>query len=234
MDAAPHGPRSPLALLQALAVEEHEIAPALRHVEVYTMEGLLTLLWHGDTDAPAVVVTGGGGMGSLLGPAGSLYARLGSDLWREHGIATVRVGYRTPNHLLRCVHDVAAAADIAARSGGARFVTMGHSFGGAVAIQAGIVLAGHCRGVVTLSTQSAGCEDAARLHAPLLLVHGDMDTILPADTSYVVQALAGHGEVVVLGGEDHLLRGAADELHARLMDWIPARLTPTGAGAAPG
>ncbi len=45
--------------------------------------------------------------------------------------------------------------------------TVGHSFGGAVAIQAGIVLGAHCRGVVTLATQSAGCEhaDRARRHA---------------------------------------------------------------------
>ena len=187
-------------------------------------ESLLTLLWHGDTEAESVLVTCGGGMGSLLGPAGSLYARLGDDLWAEHGIATVRVGYRRPNHFMPCVHDVASACDIASRSGGRRFVTMGHSFGGAVAIQAGIVLADHCHGVVTLATQSAGCEDAARLRAPLLLFHGDLDSILPADTSFVVQALTGHGEVVILDGEDHLLRGAADALHARLMTWIPDRL----------
>ncbi len=40
-------PRSPLELLEALAVEEVEIAPGLAHLEVYTMRGLLTLLWHG-------------------------------------------------------------------------------------------------------------------------------------------------------------------------------------------
>ena len=218
-------PRSPLELLQALAVEEHEVTATLRHVEVYTMEGLLTLLWHGDRDAERALITCGGGMGSLLGPARALYASLGERLWSEHGIATVRVGYRKPNHLPRCVHDVAAAADLASRSGARRFVTMGHSFGGAVAIQAAVVLAEHCAGVVTLSTQSAGCEDAARLRAPLLLLHGDHDEILPPETSFVVHALTGHGEVVVLPGEGHLLSGAADELRERLLEWIPARLS---------
>ncbi len=224
MTDGPTEARSPLELLQALAVEEHEVTATLRHVEVYTMEGLLTLLWHGDSEAERVVVTCGGGMGSLLGPARALYAGLGERLWSEHGIATVRVGYRRPNHLPRCVHDVAAAADIASRQGGRRFVTMGHSFGGAVAIQAGIVLAEHCAGVVTLSTQSAGCEDAARLTAPLLLFHGDVDEILPPETSSVVQALTGHGDVVILPGEGHLLRDAHDELVTRLLDWIPTRL----------
>ncbi len=219
-------PRSPLELLGALAVEEHEVNAALRHIEVYTMEGLLTLLWHGDTEAQQVLVTCGGGMGSLLGPAHALYAELGEQLWADQGIATVRVGYRTPNHLPRCVHDVAAAADLASRRGARQFVAMGHSFGGAVAIQTGIVLAEHCGGVVTLSTQSAGCEEAARLRAPLLCFHGDADEILPAETSFIVQALAGQGDVVVFPGEGHLLSGVADELRDRLLDWIPTHMLP--------
>jgi len=229
-DGLPHdgsgaaAPRSPLELLDALAIEEHEVTAALRHLEIYTMEGLLTLLWHGDVEAERVLVTCGGGMGSLLGPADALYAVLGERLWADHGIATVRVGYRRPNHLPRCVHDVAAAADLSSRRGGRRFVVMGHSFGGAVAIQAGIILAEHGAGVVTLATQSAGCEDAALLRAPLLLVHGDRDEILPPETSVVVQSLAGHGEIVLLEGEGHLLSGAAEALRDRLLDWIPQRL----------
>ena len=217
-------PRSPLELLAALATEEVEVAADLHHLEIYTMQGLLTLLWHGDPEAEHVVIMGGGGMGGLLGPAGGLYHDLGEQL-AEVGIGTIRVGYRTPNDLGRCVLDVAAAADLATRTGATRFVTVGHSFGGAVALQVGIVLGEHCAGVVTLSTQSAGCEDGAALGAtPLLLLHGDRDEILPPDTSAVVQALVGHGELVILAGSGHLLTEAHDELRERLMEWIPARL----------
>jgi hypothetical protein len=216
-------PRSPLGLLGALAVEEIEVTPGLRHLEVYTMKGLLTILWHGPQDARRVLVTCGGGMGSLLGPAGGLYHDLGEQ-FAPLGIATMRVGYRKPNDLSRCVHDLAAAVDLATRTGGREFVTMGHSFGGAVAIQTAIVLGEHCRGVVTLATQSAGCEQAALLTGtPLLLLHGDRDEILPAETSSVVQMLAGHGEVVVLPGSGHLLTEAAGEVRDRLIEWIPAR-----------
>ncbi|HEY3830701.1 MAG TPA: alpha/beta hydrolase [Acidimicrobiia bacterium] len=221
-------PRSPLQLLDALAADEVRVTPTLRHVEVYTMHGLLTLLWHGDEHASQVLLCCGGAMGGLLGPANALFHDLGERLWAERGIGTIRVGYRKPNHLPRCVHDVAAAADLATRSGAQRFVTMGHSFGGAVALQAGMVLEQHCAGVVTLSTQSAGCEMAASLRAPLLLFHGDRDEILPLETSYVVQSLAGHGEVVVLDGNGHLLDKAADELRDRLFTWIPERLDAPG------
>jgi pimeloyl-ACP methyl ester carboxylesterase len=217
-------PRSPLELLEALGVEEVEIMPGLAHLEIYTMRGLLTILWHGPREAADVVVMAGGGMGGLLGPADGLYHDLGVRLADAYGIATMRVGYRKPNDLSRCVHDVAAAADLASRSGARGFVVMGHSFGGAVAVQAGTVLGTHCRGVVTLSTQSAGCEHAADLgDTPLLLLHGTDDEILPAETSAIVQMLAGHGEVVLLPGSGHLLTQAADELRERLSAWIPDR-----------
>ena len=217
-------PRSPLELLEALGVEEVEITPGLAHLEIYTMRGLLTVLWHGARDAHDVVLTCGGGMGGVLGPADGVYHRLGVELAEQHGIATMRVGYRKPNDLSRCVHDVAAAADLASRSGARGFVVVGHSFGGAVAVQAGAVLGDHCRGVVTLSTQSAGCENAAELgDTPLLLLHGTDDELLPAETSAVVQMLAGHGEVVLLPGNGHLLSQSAAEVAERLLSWIPAR-----------
>ena len=172
-------------------------------------------------------------MGSLLGPGRRRSTTTSACGFAARGIGTIRVGYRKPNDLSRCVHDVAAAADLAGRRGARRFVMMGHSFGGAVAIQTGAVLGTHCRGVVTLSTQSAGCEVASELgETPLLLFHGTDDEILPPETSAVVQMLAGHGEIVLLPGAGHLLTEAADEIRDRLDEWIPTRLAGSATARA--
>jgi hypothetical protein len=216
-------PRSPLDLMDALALQEWAVTPQLRHLEMYTLHGLLTLLWHGDPAAESVVLMMGGAMGGLLGPSAGLYPELG-ERFAGAGVGTIRIGYRQPNHLPRCVHDVCAAADLASRSGARRFVTVGHSFGGAVALQAGMVLAEHCRGVVTLATQSAGCEEADQLAAPLLLVHGLRDELLPAQASEMVRMIAGHGELVLLPDDGHLLDKSREEIVAKLAAWIPERL----------
>lgn len=216
------GPRSPLEALDALAAQEVEVTDRLRHVEMYTLGGLLTMLWHGEPDYAHVVLACGGAMGGLLGPADGLYHDLGVR-FAEQGIGLVRVGYRNPNDLGACVHDLVAVAELAARRGGRRFVTMGHSFGGAVAIRAAIVLGDDAAGVVTLATQSAGCEEAEQLAGtPVLLFHGTNDEILPPQASELVQMLTG-GELVVYPGTGHLLSDVGDELRERLGTWIPER-----------
>lgn len=222
MSSEPAEP-SPFDQLSRLAVVEAEIAPGQTHVEVYTMEGLLSLHMHGPPDAENVVVMCGGAMGGVLGPARGLYVTLGAHL-AERGIASVRVGYRKPNDLVRCTHDLAAAIDLRARAGAQRFISMGHSFGGAPAVQVGRLYRERCAGVVTLATQSAGCEAAEELDGvPLLLFHGDRDEILPPMASEMVRMLAGHGELVPLPGAGHLLDEAADTIRDRLVEWIPTQ-----------
>jgi predicted alpha/beta hydrolase len=212
---------APLDSIDVLAAQEVEVAPGLVHVELYTMSGLLTLLWHGDQRAERLVLACGGASGGLLGPADGLYHDLGVALAAQ-GIGVVRVGYRRPNDLPACVLDLAAVADLAARAGASRFVTVGHSFGGAVALGAALAMPEAVVGVVGLSTQSAGWENADGLAGrPLLLLHGDRDELLPPMCSEIAAELAGGGEVVILPGAGHLLREAGVELRARLTDWIP-------------
>ena len=220
-------PGTPVDDLGILAGDHVVLADGLEHHEMYTMTGLLSLLIHpADGNEPAVVMCGGA-MGGLLG-GGGLYHDLGNRL-AAIDIAAARVSYRRPNDIGRCTHDVLATMQLLARRGARRFVVIGHSFGGAVAIQSAASMnADIVPGVVTLATQSAGCEPVETLaDRRLLFIHGTSDQILPHASSEMVRMLAGHGELVLLPGEDHLLKAAKDDIAERLMTWIPEVLRAT-------
>jgi predicted esterase len=230
--AGGRGPRSPLQALEVLGSQDVMITPTLRHSEFYTMRGLLSIMWHEPPDDVAAslptqsaIIACGGAMGGLLGPANGLYHQLG-ETWAARGVPVLRVDYRRPNDLDACFLDVAAAVQLAVVGGGAqRVIVMGHSFGGAVAVQVGVGLPEMVAGVVTFATQSAGCEAAAGMGGrPLLLFHGDLDEILPLHSSEMVCALAGYGELIVCEGDGHLLDKNAPMMVARLDAWIPETL----------
>ena len=216
----------PLEGLEAIGKQDVVVGPGLRHLEIFTLRGLLTVLWHGDPDAESVVVLGGGAMGGLLGPADGLYPWLGADLAMPgSGIGVLRVGWRKPNDMDRCTHDLLAVIDLASRSGARRAITGGHSFGGAVAVRAGVALDELCAGVVTFATQSAGCEVVDQLSAPLLAFHGDRDELLPlACSELVAEHAGGGGELRVCAGAGHLMAEADAQLRADVPTWIRARL----------
>jgi pimeloyl-ACP methyl ester carboxylesterase len=214
--------RTALDALDIIAVQEFAVTDTLDHVEMYSLGGLLTLLWHGRGLSDRVVIMMGGAMGGLLGPAEGLYPDLGSSLL-DQGVSTVRLGYRTPNDLDACVHDVVAVAELAVRGGAERVILVGHSFGGAVAVRGGIALDPYVAGVVTLATQSAGCEVAEQLRpTPLVLYHGDRDELLPVAASEIVSELAD-GDLTVIEGTGHLMLEAGTTLRLELGEWIPER-----------
>lgn len=214
---------NPLETLGIIGSAQVRVTDSLSHHEIYCWDGLLTVLWHGPVDARDVVLACGGALGGVLGPGDGAYHDVGVEL-AAVGIATLRVGYRAPNDLDHCVHDLLAAAALATDRGAERFVVMGHSFGGAVAVQAGVHLGERTAGVVTLATQSAGCEEGEALAmagVPVLLLHGANDSILPFFSSQMVQMLTG-GELDILD-TDHAFSGVGEELRNRLRTWIPDR-----------
>jgi hypothetical protein len=229
--AGPDRLQTPLEALGVLASQDVMITPSLRHVEFFTMRGLLTLLWHEPPDdtatVPVAIVAFGGAMGGLLGPADGLYHQIG-ETWAARGVPVLRVGYRRPNDLDDCCLDVAAAMQLVVTGGGAeRVVLMGHSFGGAVAVRVAVGFAEMVSGVVTFATQSAGCEMAAGLAGrPLLMFHGDRDEILPMHASEIVRAMAGGGDLVVCPNDGHLLSKSGDLINERLEQWLPCVLGP--------
>jgi fermentation-respiration switch protein FrsA (DUF1100 family) len=215
-----------LGALQVLARSEAEIARdervVRRHLELYTYQGLLTVHWHEPVaGGRSAIVACGGAIGGTLGPGHALYHRLGEQ-WSAAGVHVLRVGYRVPNDLDRCAHDLACGVELAAAAGATRVVVMGHSFGGAVAVRVAVVMPDLVVGVVTFATQSAGCEVAGALAGrPLLLFHGDRDELLPMQASEIVCAIAGSGELVVLPGDGHLLGRSDDVIVERLDEWLP-------------
>ena len=220
-------PQTPLDALDVFGTQEVRITPTLRHLEIYCTRGLLTILWHepaeGVEPSGNAVVCCGGAMGGLLGPAEGLYQRLGEQ-WSATGTSVLRVGYRKPNDIEACTIDLAAAVQLVVGSQGAeRVVTMGHSFGGAIAVRVGVGLRDVVAGVATFATQSAGCEVAGGLAGrPLILFHGERDEILPIEASEMVRMIAGTGEVVRLPGDGHALARSAPILQERLDEWLPA------------
>ncbi len=225
-------PSDPTALeaLRPLASAEVSVNASLSHREIYTTRGLLTVFRHRPPDGVesqgAAIVACGGAMGGVLGPGHALYHRLG-ECWAARGVEFVRVGYREPNNLDLCEHDLACGVELACDAGASRVVVMGHSFGGAVAIRTAVIMPVSVVGVVTFATQSAGCEVAGALAGrPLLLFHGDRDELLPPEASRVVAAIAGYGDVEILPGDGHLLAKSDDIIMERLDAWLPEVLGP--------
>jgi alpha/beta superfamily hydrolase len=177
----------------------------------------------GETGAAVLV---GGASGGLEGPAGGIYVRLAAAL-RARRVSTLRLHYRQPGELEECVLDVLGALSFLKGIGAERAVVVGHSFGGAVAIRAG-VLSPMVVGVVAMSSQLHGARDVAQLSPrPLLLVHGMDDQVLEATASETIYQWAEEPKRIVLyAGAGHGLHQCREALEQLLTDWIPEHAAP--------
>ena len=194
--------------------------------------GAIDCAYHAVPGATAAMLMVGGSDGGLDGPADALYPDLGRDL-AARGIAALRVDFRIhrfPGPVAEGVHDVLGGVDFLAEEGARRIGLVGHSFGGAVVIEAGVQspLVG---AVATLATQTAGAQRVAEL-APraALFVHGLDDRRLPPDCSRQLFRLAGEPKrLELLEGARHSLRQRREEVRRLLLDWFEETLVdPAG------
>jgi alpha-beta hydrolase superfamily lysophospholipase len=192
-----------------------------------TNAGLITARLHPAAPGAAAVVWVGGSGGGLDGPAWGMYPRLAGQL-AAHGIASLRLHYRQPNHLEECVADtLLGVLYLTQLCGYGPVALVGHSFGGAVVISAG-ALSEDVAAVVAMSSQTYGTDLAPRVSPrPLLVLHGTADEILPSACSEsIYQRAQQPKELLLYPGCRHGLDECRDQVDADVVRWLTQQLTP--------
>ena len=189
-----------------------------------TKQGILRAILHEAEHTRKAVVWVCGAGGGFGGPGSGTYVRL-AEAFRDQGITSLRLDYRQPNNLRECVLDLVTGVEYLKSKEHEPVVVVGHSFGGAVVIAAGVA-SDHVKGVVSLSPQTFGTKMVRRLSpVPLLLVHGKADTRLPYSCAVQIYRMSKEPrELVLYDGAEHGLQECREELETLLGDWIPAVL----------
>jgi pimeloyl-ACP methyl ester carboxylesterase len=209
--------------LRITGVEPGDEIAGARRVTIGTTRGAIPLILHAAAEKGRAVLCVSGAIGGFDGPS-MLYPRLGLELPRR-GFTIARLDYREPNEFGECLVDTMAALTFLAGIGHERVALIGHSFGGAVAINAG-TLSPKVTTVIALSSQLAGAHVAGELAPkPLLLIHGDADMILSHESSEALYERAGEPKTIrILPGVGHGLSEAQDEVFALVADWLTQKV----------
>ncbi len=199
---------------ELLMVQNTPIGNGVTCMEVFTDQGVIVCLRHGlESGETNAVLCVPGALGGLSGPGRGIF----HDICTQLG--GVRIHYRKPNDITHCIFDVLLVQHLLADRGVNKAVLVGHSFGGAIAIAAGVHLGDATAGVITLASQVPGAEGVAELAGtPLLLIHGDQDEILNHQCSqYLYGAASDPKELVIVPGEGHMFTGVSDALVDRVL-----------------
>ncbi|MFA7250357.1 MAG: alpha/beta hydrolase [Dehalococcoidia bacterium] len=198
-------------------------------ISIPTDRGLIDARWDAPASAPrGAVLLVGGGDGGFDGPAEALYPTLAED-FAARGLGTLRLDFRIhrfPNDVDEGAYDVLAGLGWLATQGVEQVALVGHSFGGAVVIEAAAHDAS-VSAVVTLATQTAGAQNVALVAPrPLLLIHGLDDVRLSPRCSELLYGMAGDPRsLVLIPGATHSLRQAREEVRARILGFVVDALT---------
>jgi alpha/beta superfamily hydrolase len=210
--------------MRILGVDPGDEIAGARKLELRTTRGAIPVILHAAENATHTVLCISGAIGGFDGPA-MLYARLGLE-FPAAGFAVARMNYRQPNEFDECLLDTLATLTFLKGTGHQRAALIGHSFGGAVAINAG-TLSPLVNTVIAVASQLAGAQVVGELAPkPLLLIHGTADTRLPDEFSRLLYARAGEPKTLkLLEGADHRLTGRGDEVFGIVEQWLKTNLT---------
>jgi hypothetical protein len=209
--------------MRILQVEPGDEVAGARKLCLHTSRGDIPIVLHAGENASRAVLCVCGALGGFDGPA-MLYPRLGLVV-PHSGVTVARMDYRQPNEFDECVLDTLAAVAFLNGTGHERVALIGHSFGGAVVINAG-TLSPVVTTVVAVASQLAGAQLIAELAPkPLLLIHGTADRILPDECSRILYGRAGEPKMLKLfEGADHRLSSCGNELLTLVHGWIESRV----------
>ena len=186
-----------------------------------TTRGTIYTLLHNDPYEPTSkgVIWVSGASGGFDGPARKMYSIISNTL--VPNIASLRINYRFPGNLTECVVDTLSAVSFMAGIGHTDLVLVGHSFGGAVVIQAA-QFSDLVKGVVALSSQTHGATGVAQITPrPILLMHGENDTVLSPDCSELIFKWANEPkEITILPSTGHSLEETAPLVIQHVQSWV--------------
>jgi dienelactone hydrolase len=215
----------PAKTLKIISVNAAQAADDYRVVNILTERGEVKGRYYKNSgDRLAVLFVGGVG-GGFDSPADDLYPKLATSLLDE-GIASLRVCFRKSTDLEESVLDVMAGLQVLEGDGMRSLALVGHSFGGAVVIQAASAFPS-VRTVVTLAAQSYGASAVSTLgpRCSILLLHGAEDKILPPVCSQHLYANAREPKrLTIYEGATHCLDEVASEVREKVRAWLVGRL----------
>lgn len=212
--------RSNTSRLELHEVDSGEEVNGISPLRLRTTAGDIECRLHHASAGEAAILWVFGAGGGLGGPAGGLYTRLAEQL-RPRGVTSLQLDYRRPGYFRECVLDVLLGVGYLTAQGKKRVVLVGHSFGGAVVITAGVISEAVIA-VAALSSQTSGTETVSELSPkPLLLIHGTDDEVLPDTCSRTLYARAGDPKQIILyPGCRHGLDQCREELDRDLRKWL--------------
>jgi len=214
---------------------EREQKDSYEFVQIETSLGRVDCAYYRaeGTDKGVIMVTGV--TGDFDSPADSLYPRLSAAL-KEMGISSLRIKFRNPKDLSEALIDVLVGMEFLKSENIGAFGLIGHSFGGAVVVQAAFNNK-NVKTIVLLSTQGYGIAPISFLpkNTSVFLIHGEEDEVISPDISVRAYNLAHEPKRIEVydAKAGHQLDNVADEVYVEVKDWIIKYLKNENNNSAP-